>query len=195
MSTTTKWGRHKPTVRAVQMCAVLSKHNVHILQVGLDEADTEVLRYPLKSEDKSTNKVIELVIPAGIQLSDKLNLPEKQHPALVDTGAQIEVLAGEELFPQEALLDAPNPVQFITVGRKPLSEGRKGVIATVGVLAETPDALQVYKCVQVFIHVAAIGPRLIIGFPFLLRYGLAVVPAKETLVSVGSFLKHRKPAS
>ena len=162
--------------------------------MGLDEADTEVLRYPVKSKNKSTNKMIELMIPAGIQLSDKLNLPEKQHPALVDTGAQIEVLAGEELFPQEALLDAPNPVQLITVGRKPLSGGRKGVIATVRVLAETPDGLQVYKCVPVFIHVAAIGPRLIIGFPFLLRYGLAVVPGKETLVSVGSFLKHRKPA-
>ena len=138
--------------------------------------------------------MIKLVIPAGIQVSDKLNLPEKQHPALVDTGAQIEVLAGEELFPQEALLDAPNPVQLITVGRKPLSGGRKGVIATVRVLAETPDGLQVYKCVQVFIHVAVIGPRLIIWFPFLLRYGSAVVPGKETLVSVGSFVKHRKPA-
>ena len=135
------------------MCAVLSKHNVHISPVGLDEADTEVLRYPVKSENKSTNKMSELVIPAGIQLSDKLNLPEKRHSALVDTGAQIEVLAGEELFPQEGLLDAPNPVQLITVGRKPLSGGRKGVIATVRVLAETPDGLQVYKCVQVFIHV------------------------------------------
>ena len=148
----------------------------------------------MKSKNKSTNKMIELVIPAGIQLSDKLNLPEKQNPALVDTGAQIEVLAGEELFPQEALLDAPNPVQLITVGKKPLSGGRKGVIATVRVLAETPDGLQVYKCVQVFIHVAAIGPGLIVGLPFLVRYGLAVVPGKETLVSVGTFPKHRKPA-
>ena len=176
------------------MCAVLSKHNVHISPVGLNEADTEVLWYPVKSKKTSTNKMIELVIPAGIQLSEKLNLPEKQHPALVDTGAQIEVLAGEELFPQEALLDAPNPVQLITVGKKPLSGGHKGVITTVRVLAETPDGLQVYKCVQVFIHVAAIGPRLIIGCPFLLRYGLAVVPGKETLVSVGSFLKNRRPA-
>ena len=138
--------------------------------------------------------MIELVIPAGIQLSDNLNLPEKQHPALVDTGAQIEVLAGDKRFPQEALLDAPNPVQLITVGRKPLSGGHKGVIATVRVLAETHDGLQVCKFVQVFIHVAAIGPRLTVGFSFLLRDGLAVVPGKETLVSVGRFLKQRKPA-
>ena len=53
------------------MCAVLSKHNVHISPVGLDEADTDVLRYPVKSKNKSINKMIELVIPAGIQLSDK----------------------------------------------------------------------------------------------------------------------------
>ena len=102
------------------MCAVLSKHNVHISPIGLDEAHTEVLWYPVKSKNTSTNKMIELVILAGIHLSDKLNLPETQHLALVDTGAQIEVLAGEELFPREALLDAPNPVQLITVGRKPL---------------------------------------------------------------------------
>ena len=104
---TTKRSRHKPTVRAVQMCALLSKHNVHISPVRLDEADTEVLRYPVKSKNKSTNKMIELVITAGIKLSDKLNLPEQQHPALVDNGAQIEVLAEEEVFAQEALLDAP----------------------------------------------------------------------------------------
>ena len=120
-------------MRAVQMCAVFSKHNVHISPVGLDEAETEVLRYPMKSKNKSTNKMIQLVIRAGIHLSDKLNLPEKQHSALVHIGAQIEYLAGEELFPQEALLDAPNPVQLSTVGRKPLSGGRKGVIATVWV--------------------------------------------------------------
>ena len=84
-------------------------------------------------------------------------------------------------------MDIPNPVQLITVGRKPLSGGRRGVIAAVRVLAETPGGFQVFKCMQVFIHVAAIGPRLRIGFPFLLRYGLVVVPGKETVVSVGSW--------
>ena len=83
-------------------------------------------------------------------------------------------------------------MQLISVGWKPLSQGRKGVIATVQVLAESLDGLWGYKCVQVFIHVAAIGPRLIVGFPFLLRYWLAVVPGKQTLLSVGSFLRRRK---
>ena len=173
------------------MCEVLTRHNVHISPVSLDEADTEVLRYPIKSKTKSTDKMVELVVPAGIQLSNKFNQPEKGHQALVDTGAQIDVLAGEELFPEEALMDAPNLVQLITVGKKPLSGRRRGGIATVRVLAETPDGFQVFKCMQVFIHVAPIGPGLIIGFPFLLRYWLAVVPGKETLVSVGGFLKRR----
>ena len=103
------------------MCAVRSKHNVHISPVGLDETDTEVLWYPLKSKNNPTNRMIELVIPAGIQLSDKLNLPETQHPASVNTGAQVEVLAVEEVFhktlfwmrqiPCSSLLLAENPCQ------------------------------------------------------------------------------------
>ena len=108
-------------------------------------------------------------------------------PALVDTGAQIEVLAGEDLFPSTALIDAPHPVQLVTVGRKPLSGGRKGVLSTVWVPVETPEWLRVFKCLQVFIHVAATGSRLIFGFPFLLRYGLAAVPARDALVSLDSF--------
>ena len=50
--------------------------------------------------------MVELVVSSGIQLSDSLNLPEIMVPALVDTGAQIEVLAGEERFPSAALIDA-----------------------------------------------------------------------------------------
>ena len=41
---------------------------------------------------------------------------------------------------------------------------------------------------------AAIGPPLILGFPFLLRSGLAVVPGRDALVSLDSFQRRRKPA-
>ena len=129
--------------------------------IQLDEAGTEVLRIPLKPKNRKTNKIVELVVSSGIQLSDSRNLPEIMVPALVDTGAQIEILAGEEPFPSAALIDAPHPVQLGTVGRKPLSGGRKGVLSTVWVPVETPEGLQVFTCVQVFIHVASMGPRLI----------------------------------
>ena len=66
-------------------------------------------------------------------------------------------------------------------------------MATVRVPVETPEGLRVFKCVQVFIHVAAIGPRLILGFPFLLRYRLAVIPGRDALVSLDSFQGRRKP--
>ena len=118
----------------------------------------------------------------------------KSCPALVDTGPQIEVLAGEDLYQSAALINAPHPVQLVTVGRKPLSGGRKGVLSTVQAPVETPEGLRVFKCVQVFIHVAAIGRRLILGFPFLLRYGLEVVPGGDALVILDSFQRMQKPA-
>ena len=188
--------RRRPA-RTVDVNRVLSRYqspDIHVSPIQLDEAGTEVLRFPLKPKNRKTSKMVELVVSSGIQLSDSLNLPEIMVPALVDTGAQIEVLAGEELFPSAALIDAPHPVQLVTVGRKPLSGGRKGVLSTVRVPVETPEGLRVFKCVQVFIHVAAIGPRLILGFPFLLRYGLAVVPGRDALVSLDSFQRRRKPA-
>ena len=187
--------RRRPA-RTVDVNRVLSRYqspDIHVSPIELDEAGTEVLRFPLKPKNRKTNKMVQLVVSSGIQLSDSLNLPEIMVPALVDTGAQIEVLAGEELFPSAALIDAPHPVQLVTVGRKPLSGGRKGVLSTVRVPVETPEGLRVFKCVQVFIHVAAIGPRLILGFPFLLRYGLAVVPGRVALVSLDSFQRRRKP--
>ena len=139
--------------------------------------------------------MVELVVPAGIQLHDRFGRPEIQVMGLADTGPQIDLLAGEELFVAGALNDAPNPVQLVTVRRQPLSGGRNGVFATVRLPVESPDdGIHIFKCVQVFIHVAAIGPRVIFGFPFLLRYGLAVVPGRETLVSTQSFYSRRKTA-
>ena len=188
--------RRRP-VRTVDVNRVLSRYespDIHVSPIQLDEAGTEILRLLLKPKNRKTNKMVKLVVSTGIQLSDSLNLPEIMVPALVDTGAQIEVLAGEELFPSAALIGAPHPVQLVTVGRKPLSGGRKDVLSTVRVPVETPEGLRVVECVQVFIHVAAIGPRLILGFPFLLRSGLAVVPGRDALVSLDSFQTRRKPA-
>ena len=191
--------RRRPA-RTVDVNRVLSRYqspDIHVSPIQLDETGTEVLQFPLKLKNRKTNngiKMVELVVSLGIRLSDSLKLPEIMVPALVDTGAQIEVLAGEELFPSAALIDAPNPVQLVTVGRMPLSGCCKGVLSTVRVPVETPEGLRVFKCAQVFIHVAAIGPRLILGFPFLLRYGLAVVPGRDALVSLDSFQRRRKPA-
>ena len=47
------------------------------------------------------------------------------------------------LFQSAALIDAPHPVQLVTVGCKPLSGGRKDVLSTVRVPVETPEGLRV----------------------------------------------------
>ena len=45
----------------------------------------------------------------------------------------------------------------------------------------------------VLVHVADIGPRLIVGYPLLLQYGLAVVPGQPGLVKIPDRLITRKP--
>ena len=91
----------------------VTRRDVRISPVTLEQVATEVLRYPIKTKNRSTDKMVELVEPAGIQLNNRFGRPEIQVMGLADTGAQIDVLAGEELFPAEAL----------TVGRRPLSGG------------------------------------------------------------------------
>ena len=38
------------------------------------------------------------------------------------------------------------------------------------------------KCLQVTVHLASVGPRVILGYPFLARYGLTLSPARGSLV-------------
>ena len=44
------------------------------------------------------------------------------------------------------------------------------------------DGLQMFQCADDFIYVADVGPRVIIGFPLLLRYNLMLVPQCEYFV-------------
>ena len=68
--------RRRLKVRTVDVNMVLSRYqspDIHVSPIQLDEAGTEVLRFPLKPKNRKTNKMVELVGPAGIQLNDSLN--------------------------------------------------------------------------------------------------------------------------
>ena len=44
------------------------------------------------------------------------------------------------------------------------------------------QGIVVLKCLNVFVHIAEVGPRILIGFPFLFQYRLAFVPTKQFLI-------------
>ena len=70
--------RRRP-VRTVDVNRVLSRYqspDIHVSPIQLEEAGTEVLWFPLKPKKRKTNKMVELVVSSGIQLSDSLNVPE-----------------------------------------------------------------------------------------------------------------------
>ena len=58
-------------------------------------------------------------------------------------------------------------------GRNTL-ERQNRVHVTLSLPVITNEGLVVYKCTNMFVHVAAVGPRLILSYPFLLAYGGAL---------------------
>ena len=68
-----------------------------------------------------------------------------------------------------------------------------GAFATLSLLVITPEGVTIFKCTNVFVHVADIGPRLIVGYPFFLQYGLAVVLGQPGLAQSTDGLTTRQP--
>ena len=127
-----------------------------------------------------------MIIPARVQFQQTaLSLSDKDLEALVDTGSKIEALAGFELFDKGALEDAQRPVALIEAGKSRIKGGNQGVTVNLTLpVCKTDGSIVKYKCLRVFIYVADIGRKLILGFPFFLRYNLFVVPGMPSLMQV-----------
>ena len=102
---------------------------------------------------------------------------------LPDTGSELVAIGGYELFQNIPLVDAPHPILLVTAGKSRLKGGDRGGKVIVSVPAYTKnEKLQIFKCIDVFVYVAANGPRRILGLPFMVLYGLAFVPGYDPYV-------------
>ena len=111
-------------------------------------------------------------------------MPYMTMPCMVDSGNQVIVVAGFEVFPNKLHEGAPRRLCLKGVGQNsPLAGGAMGVNVNYMELAVlNVDGLQLFRCADVFLYLADVGPRVIIGFPFLIRYNLMLVPQCEYLV-------------
>ena len=91
-------------------------------------------------------------------------------------------VAGWEAFDAKHYAKAAFPIRFVGAGKNRLAGGSQVVKCSVSLPVWHDGAYVAVKCVQVTVHLASVGPRVILRYPFLARYGLTLSPARGTLV-------------
>ena len=111
-------------------------------------------------------------------------MPYMTMPCKVDSGNQVMVVAGFEVFPNKVHEGAPGRLCLKGVADlKPLAGGVVGVNVNYMELAVlNVEGSQLFQRADVFIYLADVGLRVTIGFPFLIRYNSMLVPQCEYLV-------------
>ena len=122
-----------------------------------------------------------------------LGVADMPVPTSVDTGCQVLILAGFELFSTAVLQKAPQRIISVHAGRSTFSGGQMAAFVNLSIPVTTAERIMIFKCNNAFVHVADMEPSLIVGYPFLLQYGLAPVPGQPGLVQIPDRLIRRKP--
>ena len=132
---------------------------------------------------RSLEEKRELQVSVRFHFADH-DMPYMTMPCMVDSGNQVIVVAGFEVFPNKLHEGAPHRLCLKGVGQdSPLAGGAVGVnVNYMGLAVLNVDGLQLFQCADAFIYLADVGLRVIIGFPFLIRYNLMLVPQCEYLV-------------
>ena len=74
------------------------------------------------------------------------------------------------------------PIRFVGAGRNRLAGRSQVVKCTVSLPVWHDEGYVTVKCGQVTVHLASVGPRVLLGYSFLARYGLTLSPARGSLV-------------
>ena len=138
------------------------------VDIRLDEIGEEIERpRTRRGKSKPEDDRTELDVPTKVEFVIN-DTPPLNIEALVDTGSEMEALAGRGLFPPHLLEDAPKPVALIGARNSRIHGGTHGVTVHITVPVCREDRTLVrYKCLRVFVYVADIGKNNIV-IPFLL---------------------------
>ena len=91
-------------------------------------------------------------------------------------------VAGWEITYAKHYTKAEFPICLVDAGKNQLTGGSQVVKCSVSLPVWHDGRYMTVKCVQVTVHLASVGPRVILGYPFLARYGLTLSPARGSLV-------------
>ena len=91
-------------------------------------------------------------------------------------------MRGGGIFDAMHFTKAEFPVSLVSAGKNRLAGGTQVVKSSVSLPVWQDGRYVTVKCVQVTVHLASVGPKLILGYPFLARHGLTLSPARGFLV-------------
>ena len=136
-------------------------------------AEEEILRVPRPGH---AEKLPKGVILPGIYIPHKGILERIEALSLGDTGNEVIVVAGWELFPESFREVATQPFRLLGVGEKEFEGAKYVVRSDIVVPVQRGSQFTMARCANCLVFLASVGPRDILGLPFFARYGLVVLP-------------------
>ena len=121
-------------------------------------------------------KLPKAVILPGIYIPHKETSERIDALSLGDTGNEVIVVAGWELFPEQFREMATQPFRLHGVGEKELEGGKYVVWSDIIVPVQRGSKVVMARCTDCLVYLASVGPRAILGLPFFARYRLVVLP-------------------
>ena len=137
----------------------------------------ELLRSPRGR--KAYKRDVELEVPVRVTLADNCSRSTK---VLIDLGSHVLAVVGISFLPRPLCTQAPQKFALMGVGLNQLQGSQRRHWVSMRLPAVQGNEVTTAYCTRLCIHEADIGPRTILGFPFLAWYGLALLPPNKNLV-------------
>ena len=166
----------RPSIRGVYEATWKSAYVQHI---ELQDEEIEVLRGPRPWICRRTWRGI--ILQAQYQLDKCPQAGPYLLQSLIDTGCEILGVIGRELIDKKYCEAADVQFSLLGAGNMELGGRKLAVRVTILLPVHTCAGLVVARCVNVFLHVASVGSRVILGYPFLTPYGLALLASQGQL--------------
>ena len=148
--------------------------------VQLTDGEPVRRREPRPSNPKRPRKG--LILLGAYTIDHTLENVLRDIATLIDSGCEVSAVPGREFFDAIHYTKAEFPIRFVGAGMNRLAGGSQVVKCRVPLPAWHDRMYVTVKCVQVTVHLASVGPRVILGYLFLARYGLTLSPARGYLV-------------
>ena len=148
--------------------------------VQLTDGEPVRLREPRASNPKRPRKG--LILSGAYTIE---NTPEnvlRDIATLMDSGCEVSAVAGWEVFDAIHYTKAQFPIRLVGAGKNRLAGGSQVVKCSVPLPVWHDGRYVTVKCAQVTVHLASVWPRVILGYPFLARYGFTLSPTRGSLV-------------
>ena len=152
------------------------------LAVVLKGDEQEVLRPPRSAVvDSAARKG--LILPGTFFLKSLEPLSSAlDFQCIIDTGCEAIGVIGYELVPDLVSTKADSPIRLIGAGSNSLKGGTHCIHGALLLPVSHKGKYVRARCPDATLYIADIGPRAIVGYPLLARYGLAIFPGQGSLI-------------